>query len=86
MQAPYGGVKVHVLPPKVAHWIASDEVIERPTSVVKELIENVLDAGASRVQVEIEGGGVTLTRVRDDGSGMSPEGAVTAVGRTPRAR
>jgi len=69
------------LPPEVAHWIAAGEVIERPASAVKELMEDALDAGATRVEVEIEGGEVALVRVRDLGSGMSPEDAVTAVGR-----
>ena len=76
----YGG-KVRVLAPEVAHRIAAGEVIERPASAVKELIENALDAGASRVEVEIGGGGISLIRVRDDGSGMSPEDAARAVGR-----
>jgi DNA mismatch repair protein MutL len=76
----YGG-RVRVLAPEVAHRIAAGEVIERPASAVKELIENALDAGASRVEVDVEGGGVSLIRVRDDGSGMSPEDAARAVGR-----
>jgi DNA mismatch repair protein MutL len=76
--AGYAG-RVRVLSPEVAHRIAAGEIIERPASAIKELIENSLDAGASIVEVEIEDGGVALIRVSDDGSGMSPEDAQRAV-------
>src|SRR5262245_29026767 len=73
--------KVRVLPPELADQIAAGEVVERPASVVKELVENALDAGARRIDVEIEAGGRRLVRVVDDGGGMDPEDARLALRR-----
>ena len=70
--------KIIQLSPHVANLIAAGEVVERPASVVKELLENAVDAGASQVTVEIRDGGMTFLRVTDNGCGMSSEDAQTA--------
>ena len=70
--------KILQLSPHIANMIAAGEVVERPASVVKELLENAVDAGASKVTVEIRNGGMTFLRVTDNGCGMSPEDARTA--------
>ncbi|MBN2328967.1 MAG: DNA mismatch repair endonuclease MutL [Candidatus Omnitrophica bacterium] len=72
---------IHILPPEIANRIAAGEVVERPASVVRELIDNAVDAGASRIDIEIEKGGLQSIRVTDNGCGMSPDDAALCVQR-----
>ena len=73
--------KVRILPDRVANQIAAGEVVERPAAVIKELVENALDAGATRVEVEFSHGGRALMRVEDNGHGMPREDALLALER-----
>ena len=71
--------KIIQLSPHIANLIAAGEVVERPASVIKELLENAVDAGASKITVELRDGGMTFLRVTDNGCGMSVEDARTAI-------
>src|ERR1700685_705509 len=70
--------RIHILSDQVANQIAAGEVVDRPASVVKELLENALDAGANRIVIAVEGGGRKLIRIADDGSGMVRDDALLA--------
>ena len=73
--------RIKILSEHLANQIAAGEVIERPASVVKELLENSIDAGARRVQIEIEGSGTRLIKVIDDGMGMDGDDALLCLER-----
>jgi hypothetical protein len=73
--------KIRVLADDIANRIAAGEVVERPASVVKELMENSLDAGSTKIMIDVEEGGRKLIRITDNGEGMEPEDALACFGR-----
>ena len=78
--------KIKELSALLTNQIAAGEVIERPSSVVKELLENAVDAGSTRIVIEIEEAGLKLIRITDNGSGMSREDAVLSIRRHTKSK
>ena len=78
--------KIHVLSESVANKIAAGEVVERPASVVKELLENSLDAGSTRIKIQVEAGGKKLIQITDNGCGMVRDEPCWPLNATPRRR
>ncbi|RPJ12211.1 MAG: DNA mismatch repair protein MutL, partial [Desulfobacteraceae bacterium] len=74
-------MKIKILPEIISNKIAAGEVVERPSSVVKELVENALDAGSTQIIIEVEKGGKSLIRVSDNGAGMSRDDALLSIER-----
>src|SRR5437868_9442669 len=77
--------KIRVLPDHISNLIAAGEVVERPASVAKELVENAIDAGATRIVIDVESGGRRLVKITDDGEGMIRDDAVLAFERHARS-
>ncbi|MFT6202332.1 MAG: DNA mismatch repair protein MutL, partial [Candidatus Endobugula sp.] len=73
--------KIKLLPPRLANQIAAGEVVERPASVIKEMLENSLDAGASRIDIDVENGGIKTMRIRDNGHGIEKDDLALALSR-----
>src|SRR6204780_4841101 len=78
--------RIHVLPEHVANKLAAGEVVERPASVVKELLENSLDAGSTRIKIQVEAGGKKLIQITDNGCGMLRDDALFAFERPPPSK
>ncbi|MDB5980901.1 MAG: mutL [Pseudomonas sp.] len=80
-ESPLNAARIELLSPRLANQIAAGEVVERPASVIKELLENSLDSGAKRIDVDVEQAGIKLLRVRDDGGGISSDDLPLALAR-----